>query len=101
MSLVVAAYTSMPLLHRFGPLVAPLVFLGVSYAVLFWVSALVGTNGGERIGYLVAAGVSILVIGTEYYLITIAVGVVSIALMFLTELLLPRNTGFASPTLLF
>ena len=99
--LVVAAYASMPLLHRFGPLVAPLVFLSLAFVVLFWVTWLVGTNGGERIGFLVAAALSILVIGTEHYLITIAIGIVSVAVIFLTEILLPRNSGFASPTLLF
>ncbi len=100
-ALVAAIYVSMPLLHRFGPLVAPLVFLTISYAVLFWVSWLVGTSGGEHIGYLVAAGLSILVIGTEHYAITVAVGIVSVILTFLTEIMLPRSTGFASPTLLF
>ena len=99
--LVVASYASMPLLHRFGALAAPLVFLSLSFVTLFWVSWLVGTNGGERIGYFVAAALSILVIGTEHYLITIAIGVVSVALIFLTEIVLPRDSGFASPTLLF
>ncbi len=100
-ALVAAIYVSMPSLHKFGPLVAPLVFLTISYAVLFWVSWLVGTSGGEHIGYLVAAGLSILVIGTEHYAITVAIGIVSVILTFLTEIMLPRSTGFASPTLLF
>lgn len=46
-ALVATAYASMPLLHRFGPLAAPLTFVCVSYAVIFWVSWLVGTNGGS------------------------------------------------------
>lgn len=69
---VAMTYASMPLLHRFGPLVAPLVFVGVSYAVIFWVSSLVGTNGGERIGYFTATALGILIVGTEHYFITIA-----------------------------
>src|SRR5437763_11474927 len=48
-ALVTATYVSMPLLHRFGPLVAPLVFVVIAYGVLFWVASLVGTNGGERL----------------------------------------------------
>src|SRR5947209_1904024 len=43
--LVAATYVSMPLLHRFGPLAAPLVFIAISYGVMFWVASLVGTNG--------------------------------------------------------
>lgn len=100
-ALVAAIYVSMPLLHRFGPLVAPLTFVSILFAVLFWVSSVVGTSGGSPIGYLIAAGLSILVIGTEHYAITVAIGIASIILTFLTEIMLPRSTGFASPTLLF
>ena len=100
-ALVAAIYVSMPLLHRFGPLVAPLTFLSILFAVLFWVSSVVGTSGGSPIGYLIAAGLSILVIGTEHYAITVAICIASIILTFLTEIMLPRSTGFASPTLLF
>lgn len=100
-ALVAAICVSMPLLHRFGPLAAPLTFLSILFAVLFWVSSLVGTSGGSPIGYLIAAGLSILVIGTEHYAITVAIGIASIILTFLTEIMLPRSTGFASPTLLF
>jgi Adenylate cyclase, family 3 (some proteins contain HAMP domain) len=96
-----AAYASMPLLHRFGPLVGPLTFAGLSYAVIFWVSFLVGTNGGERLGYFVATSLSILIIGTEHYLISGVVGVASIGLIILTEVVLPRDSGFVSPTFLF
>jgi adenylate cyclase len=100
-AVVAAAYASMPLLHRFGPLVGPLTFAGLSYAVIFWVSSLVGTNGGERLGYFVATSLNILIIGTEHYLISGVVGVASIGLIILTEAVLPRDSGFVSPTFLF
>ena len=98
---VATTYFSMPLLHRFGPLAAPLVFVCLSYAVLFWVSSLVGTDGGERMGYFVTTALIILIIGTEHYVITIAVGLVSVVLIIAIELILPRNTGFVSPSFLF
>jgi len=100
-ALIALSYASMPLLHRFGPLAAPLVFVGISYAVIFWVSSLVGTNSGERLGYFTATALSILIIGTEHYFITIALGVVSVGLVVITEIVLPRDTGFVSPTFLF
>ena len=100
-ALIALSYASMPLLHRFGPLAAPLVFVGISYAVIFWVSSLVGTNSGERLGYFTATALSILIIGTEHYFITIALGVVSVGLIVITEIVLPRDTGFVSPTFLF
>ncbi len=99
--LVATTYASMPLLHRFGPIVAPLAFLGVSYAVIFWVTSLVGTNGAERIGYFTTTALGILILGTERYLITIVVGIVSVALIIVLEIYLPRDTGFASPTMVF
>jgi len=37
---VATIYASMPLLHRLGPLVAPIAFVSVSYAVIFWVNSL-------------------------------------------------------------
>jgi adenylate cyclase len=100
-ALVATTYVSMPLLHRFGPIVAPLAFLGVSYAVIFWVTSLVGTNGAERIGYFTTTALGILIIGTERYLITILIGIVSVALIIIVEIYLPRDTGFVSPTMVF
>jgi adenylate cyclase len=100
-ALIALSYASMPLLHRFGPLAAPLIFVAVSYAVIFWVSSLVGTNSGERLGYFTATALSILIIGTDHYVITIALGIVSVALIVVTEMVLPRDTGFVSPTFLF
>jgi len=100
-ALVMATYVSMPLLHRFGPLVAPLVFIVISYSVMFWVASLVGTNGEERLGFLVTTALGILIIGTEHYFITVALGVVSVAIIIVMELVLPRDAGFVSPTFLF
>lgn len=99
--LVATTYASMPLLHRFGPIVAPLAFVGVSYAVIFWVTSLVGTNGAERIGYFTATALGILIIGTEHYAVTVMLGIVSVALIIIVEIFLPRDTGFVSPTMVF
>ncbi|MBR0719679.1 adenylate/guanylate cyclase domain-containing protein [Bradyrhizobium liaoningense] len=99
--LVATTYASMPLLHRFGPIAAPLAFVGVSYAVVLWVSSLVGTSGATQIGYFTATALSILIIGTERYFITIILGIISVALIIVVEMYLPRDTGFVSPTMLF
>jgi adenylate cyclase len=56
---VATIYASMPLLHRLGPLVAPIAFACVSYAVIFWVNSLVGTNGGTSLGYFTTTALSI------------------------------------------
>ncbi|MBW7963675.1 adenylate/guanylate cyclase domain-containing protein [Bradyrhizobium sp. BR 10261] len=100
-ALVALAYASTPLLHRFSPLAAPLVFGGVSFAVIFWVTSLVGTGGGERFGYLTIAALSILILGTERYVLSIALAVASVAMIIISEVVLPRDTGFESRTLMF
>ena len=43
-ALVALTYASTPLLHRFGPLAAPLVFGRISFALIFWVTSLVGIS---------------------------------------------------------
>jgi hypothetical protein len=53
-ALVALAYASTPLLHRFGPLAAPLVLVGVGYTFIFWVSSIVGTDGGTYFFYSTA-----------------------------------------------
>lgn len=94
-------YASTPLLHRIGPLVAPLTFGVISSAVIFFVTSLVGTGGGERLGYLTIAALSILIVGTDRWILTVVIGVVSVVLIIVTEVVLPRDTGFESPTLQF
>ncbi|WP_409241641.1 adenylate/guanylate cyclase domain-containing protein [Bradyrhizobium sp. CB1015] len=99
--LVATTYASMPQLHRYGPITAPLAFVAVSYAVILWVTSLVGTSGATQIGYFTATALSILIIGTERYFISIILGIVSVALILLVEISLPRDTGFVSPSMLF
>ena len=45
-TLAALVYRSIPLLHRFGPQAAPLAFVVFSYAFIFWVSSVFGTDGG-------------------------------------------------------
>jgi adenylate cyclase len=98
---IALAYASTPFLHRFGALAAPLVFAGISFAVIFWVTSLVGTGGGERFGYLAIAALAILIVGTERYVLTIALAIASVAMIIISDLVLPRDTGFESPTMMF
>jgi adenylate cyclase len=99
-AVVAIPYASMPLLHRFGALVSPLVFVAVGYAVIFWVSSLVGTNGGTQIAYFTATALGILIIGTEHIFVTVTLGFFSVGLLILQEIILPRETGFVSSTAL-
>lgn len=40
-------FAALPLLHRFNPLAAPLAFVGIAYAFIFWAVSLDGTGGGS------------------------------------------------------
>jgi adenylate cyclase len=55
---VAALLVALPLLHRFGPLVVPVLFLLLADAFIFWVNALVGTGGGVHFFYLTSAASS-------------------------------------------
>ncbi len=100
-AVVALAYASTPLLHRFGPLAAPLTLVGVGYAFIFWVSSIVGTDGGTYFIYLTAAALGILLVGAERVLLSVIIGAVAAGLIILLHIVVPRDTGYISATRLF
>jgi adenylate cyclase len=92
---------SIPLLHRFGQLVAPLAFVVLAYAIIFRTSVQMGTGGGAYLHYLTATVLGILFMGTERVLLTVGVGVVATALIIILHILAPYDTGRLSATSLF
>ena len=93
------AMASVPLLHRFGQLAAPLALVVIVYAIIFWITYQVGTDGGSYQYYLIAGTLGILILGTERIVLTVALGVLAIGLSVTLHVVLPRNTGDLSPTL--
>ena len=94
-------FLSIPLLHRFGQLAAPLALLGFGYVWIFWLSSTVGTDGGTYFFYLTAAALGILVFGTERVLLSIVVCVLNVAAIILLHIVVPRDTGLVPPKPLF
>jgi adenylate cyclase len=92
---------SIPLLHRFGPLAAPLAFVTLAFAWLFRTSVQMGTDGGAYLHYLTATVLGILFMGTEQLLLTIGVGVLAAALIITVHLVAPGETGRVSSSSLF
>jgi adenylate cyclase len=92
---------SIPLLHRFGPLAAPLVFVTLAFAWLFRTSVQMGTDGGAYLHYLTATVLAILFMGTEQVLLTIGVSVLAAALIIIVHLVAPDETGRVSSSSLF
>ncbi len=100
-ALVALAYASVPLLHHFGPLAAPLTLVGVGYVFIFWVSSIVGTDGGTYSIYLTAAALGILLVGAERVFLSIIIGAVAAALIIALHIVVPRDTGYIPATRLF
>lgn len=88
-----AVYATIPLLYRFGELVAPLVFIFSSYVSLTVIAWEVGTGTGLQFYFLVAASVVVLALGVEHIVLasfTVAIGA---ALTIALEFLVPADTG--------
>jgi adenylate cyclase len=94
-------FASLPLLHRFGPLWAPLSFVALSYAFIFWVSTIVGTGNGAYLYYLASAALGVVFAGTERIWIAAAMTAVGAALIIALHALVPHSTGFLVEQQLF
>jgi adenylate cyclase len=92
---IVAALTFalVPMLHRFGELVAPLTFIGAAYVTIFASIWDVGTGSGAQFFFLVAACLVVLVLGIEHIVLASFLATVAAGLVIATEFTLPRDTG--------
>lgn len=88
-----AIFAVVPLLHRFGELVAPLTFFCSAYVVLFINCWNTGTGTGVQFFFLVAACLVLLLLGIEHIVLAGALAAVAGGLVIALEFLVPRNTG--------
>jgi adenylate cyclase len=95
-----AIYATIPCLHRFGELVAPLTFLGTAYASIFIVCWMVGTGSGLQLYFLVAACLVVLQLGSERVVLAASMAAVAAALVIALQFLVPRDTGLQPAWLL-
>jgi adenylate cyclase len=91
----------LPLLHRFGPLVAPLTLIGFIYGFLIYVVTQVGMDGGGWLAYLSAAALAMLLVGTERLWLCIALCAVAALIVICLQIYVPDNTGLLSDKSLF
>src|SRR5215204_7381512 len=91
---------AIPLLHRFGPLAAPLTFAIATYAAFFALCVMLGTDTGIQMNYLSAAGFAILYVGTERPLLASAFAALAVVLIITLELIVPHSTGLLSADLM-
>lgn len=92
---IVAAviFAIVPLLNRFGELVAPLTLIGTAYVAVFTVSWDLGTGGGAQYFFLVGACLAVLLLGTDHIVLAATLAAIAAGLMIALEFLVPRNTG--------
>lgn len=84
---------AIPLLHRFGPLHAPLAFAIVANAGIFVVCSIVGTDTGMPVQYLVVMAIVTVTLGIDRVRLVAAFAVLAAALFVVTELIVPADTG--------
>jgi adenylate cyclase len=86
-----------PLLYRFGDLVAPLVFFVVSYLAITVVGWHIGTDSGVQFYFLVAASIMVLVLGIEHVVLASALAALGAVTVIALEFLVPDDTGVLPP----
>lgn len=90
-------FALVPMLHRFGELVAPLVFIGAAYASVFASCWDVGTGSGAQLFFIVGSCLAVLVLGIEHIVLASILAAIGAALVIASEFLIPRSTGLQPP----
>jgi adenylate cyclase len=88
-----AIFLLIPLLYRFGELVAPLVFFLMAYTSITVVCWHLGTDSGLPFYYLLAATLMVLILGVDHMVLTAVLAAVNAATVIALELLVANNTG--------
>ncbi len=96
--LVAAGFALLPALHRFGPAVAPVCFIVLAGAFIFWVSFLLGSAGGVWLFYLTVAALGMLFLGLERLWVAGLLSALAAVLMIAVQFLAPADTGLLTPT---
>lgn len=86
-------FAAIPLLHRFGELVAPLVLIGTAYVSLTVVCLTVGTGTGVTFYFLVSAVISVLVLGIDRIALAIVLVAIGAGLAITLQFAVPAYTG--------
>ena len=88
-----AIFLMIPLLYRFGELVAALVFFAVAYTSITVLCWHLGTGSGALFYYLVAATLMVLILGVDHIVLASALAAVLAATVIALDVLVRYNTG--------
>ncbi len=91
--LAALTFATVPWLHRFGELTAPLTFVAASYVSIVAISWNVGTGSGLQFFLLVTACLVVLQLGIEHIALAAFLAALGAGLAISLEFLVPRDTG--------
>ncbi|BBX36994.1 adenylate cyclase [Mycolicibacterium mageritense DSM 44476 = CIP 104973] len=88
-----ALFLMVPLLYRFGELIAPLAFFVVAYVSVAFMCFEIGTGSGLQFYLLVSATLVVLVLGIERIVLAGTLAAMGVAAIIALELLVPNDRG--------
>ena len=88
-----ALFLLIPLLYKYGELVAPLVFHFVAYTSITVVCWHLGTGSGLLLYYLLAATLMVMILGVDHLVLASMLAALGAATVITLEFLVPYNTG--------
>ncbi|MFN3008053.1 adenylate/guanylate cyclase domain-containing protein [Mycolicibacterium wolinskyi] len=90
-------FVLVPLLYRFGELIAPLTFFAIAYISVTLLCYEIGTGSGLQFYFLVAASLVVLVLGIERIVLAAFLVAFGVAATIALELLVPDDRGLGPP----
>lgn len=88
-----ALFLAVPLLYRFGELIAPLVFFVVAYVSVAFMCFQIGTGSGLQFFLLVAAALVVLVLGVERVVLAGTLAALAVGAIIALQLAVPDDRG--------
>ena len=84
-------YLAIPLLCRFGEVIAPLTFIVVAYVLITVLTLRAGTATGLQLYYLVGASIMVVVLGIEHIVLASMMAALGAGLAIAMRLLVPGD----------
>ncbi|OBK76914.1 adenylate cyclase [Mycobacterium sp. 1274761.0] len=92
-----AVFLTVPVLYRFGELIAPLTFFLIAYLSLGYICYTMGTGTGLQFYFLVSATLVVLVFGIERIVLASVIVAAGAAGTIALELFVPNDRGLGPP----
>ena len=91
-ALMVVVFVTIPLLHRFGGLIAPLALIVTTFVSLTVICWYVGTGSGLQFFFIVVAAVAVLVLGIENIVLASILVAIGAGLVITLQFMVPQDT---------